>query len=117
MIRSPYVVMECYIHINRFSKLAFIQFFILFKSVQLQTKIFIICSYPVIAFTRYEWQDTLATIFLQALPAYIMDFFNPEKIKLMAVCRKVKSMKNVINFFMQKKLFFDNKNVVNVYDR
>lgn len=75
-------------------------------------------SYPVIAFTRYEWQDWLATIFLQAFPAFIMDFFNTEKIRLLAVCRKVQSMKNVMQFFLNKKLYFDNKNVVEkVYDR
>lgn len=74
--------------------------------------------YPVITFTHYGWQDTLATIFLQALPCYFMDFFNPEKIRLLAVCRKIKSMKNVINYFMNKKIYFDNTNVANeVYAR
>lgn len=47
-----------------------------------------------------------------------MDFFNTEKIRLLAVCRKIKSMKNVITFFMNKKIYFDNANVVReVYDR
>lgn len=47
-----------------------------------------------------------------------MDFFNPEKIRLLAVCRKIKSMKNVINYFMNKRIYFDNTNVVHeVYDR
>ncbi|XP_055327144.1 fatty acyl-CoA reductase wat-like isoform X1 [Sitodiplosis mosellana] len=74
--------------------------------------------YPVITFTHYEWQDFLATIFLQALPCFFMDFFNPEKIRLLAVCRKIKSMKNVITFFMNKRIHFDNTNVVHeVYDR
>lgn len=74
--------------------------------------------YPVITFTHYEWQDTLATIFLQALPCYFMDFFNTEKIRLLAVSRKIKSMKNVISFFMNKRIYFDNTNVVHeVYDR
>lgn len=73
--------------------------------------------YPVITFTHYGWEDTLATIFLQAIPAFIMDFFNPEKIRLLAVSRKIKSMKNVITFFMNKRIFFDNTNVVKVYQR
>lgn len=73
--------------------------------------------YPVITFTHYEWQDELATLFLQALPSFIMDFFNKEKIKLLAVSRKVKSMKNVIAFFMNKRITFDHKNVTTVYDR
>lgn len=74
--------------------------------------------YPVITFTHYEWQDTLATIFLQALPCFFMDFFNPEKIRLMAISRKIKSMKNVISFFMNKRIHFDNTNVVHeVYER
>lgn len=75
-------------------------------------------SYPVIAFTRYEWQDWLATVFLQAFPAFVMDLFNTEKIRLLAVCRKVQSMKKVMQFFMNKRLFFDNQNVVRkIYDR
>lgn len=74
--------------------------------------------YPVITFTHYGWQDTLATIFMQAIPCFFMDFFNPEKIRLLAVCRKIKSMKNVITFFMSKRIHFDNSNVVHeVYDR
>lgn len=73
--------------------------------------------YPVITFTHYEWEDTLATILLQAIPAFLMDFFNPEKIRLLAVSRKIKSMKNVITFFMNKRIFFDNSNVVKIYDR
>lgn len=73
--------------------------------------------YPVITFTNEEWKDTLATIFLQAIPCFFMDFFNPEKIRLLAVSRKVKSMKNVIHFFMTKRLFFDNKNVLKIYER
>ncbi|XP_031621105.1 fatty acyl-CoA reductase wat-like [Contarinia nasturtii] len=74
--------------------------------------------YPVITFTHYGWQDSLATLFLQALPCYFMDFFNPEKIRLLAVSRKIKSMKNVISFFMSKRIHFDNTNVVReVYDR
>lgn len=73
--------------------------------------------YPVITFTHYEWQDTLATIFLGAIPAFIMDFFNPEKIRLLAISRKIKSMKNVISFFMSKRIFFDSSNVVKVYER
>lgn len=74
--------------------------------------------YPVITFTHYGWQDSLATIFLQALPCYFMDFFNTEKIRLLRVCRKIKSMKNVIAFFMSKRIHFDNTNVVrDVYNR
>lgn len=74
--------------------------------------------YPVITFTPYEWQDTILMILLQALPAFFMDIFNTDKkIRLMAITRKVKSMKNVISFFMSKRLYFDNKNVIKVYDR
>lgn len=76
-----------------------------------------IIYYPVITFTRYEWEDRLATIFLDAIPAFIMDFFNPEKIRLLAISRKVTSMKHVISFFLSKRLFFDNTNVLKVYER
>lgn len=74
--------------------------------------------YPVITFTHYEWQDTLATIFMQALPCFFMDFFHNEKIRLLAVSRKIKSMKNVIHFFMTKRIFFDSTNTTReVHDR
>lgn len=74
--------------------------------------------YPVITFTQSAIADTLATIFLQALPCFFMDFFNSEKIRLLAVCRKIKSMKTVIHFFMTKRIFFDSTNVTReIYDR
>lgn len=74
--------------------------------------------YPVITFVNYEWQDTLLMLLLQAIPAYLMDLFNTDKrVRLLAITRKVKSMKNVISFFMNKRLYFGNQNVVQVYDR
>lgn len=75
--------------------------------------------YPFIVFTHYAWQDTILVILLQAIPGFLMDLFNTDKrIRLMAITRKVQSMKNVMTFFMTKKLHFDDfKTRLNVYDR
>lgn len=75
--------------------------------------------YPFIVFTHYAWQDTILMILLQAIPGFLMDLFNTDKrIRLMAITRKVQSMKNVMSFFMSKTLFFDDFNTrLKIYDR
>lgn len=68
--------------------------------------------YPTIMLINHAWLDIILVIFLQAIPGFLLDFFNSDKrISLMAISRKMQSMKDVISFFMSKRLYFDDKKV------
>lgn len=75
--------------------------------------------YPTIILHKFKSLDRILTIFLQAIPAYFLDFFNTDKrIRLMAVSRKLQSMRNVIAFFLTSRFKFTTDNIKSkVFDK
>lgn len=68
--------------------------------------------YPTILLHQIKCLDQILTILLQAIPAYFLDFFNTDKrVRLIAVSRKLQSMRNVIAFFLSKRFKFTTDNI------
>lgn len=68
--------------------------------------------YPTILLIKSDFLDTILSILLQAVPSYLLDFFNTDKrIRLMAISRKMQSMRNVISFFMTTEFNFAGRNI------